>query len=92
MATARRELREETGVASVELLDDGLFDIDIHAIPARKGDPEHLHFDLRFAFVAQTNAIAPGSDATAARWVQLGEVARLETDESVLRAVRRLAG
>ena len=28
------------------------FDVDVHRIPARGGDPEHLHLDIRFLMVA----------------------------------------
>jgi ADP-ribose pyrophosphatase YjhB (NUDIX family) len=89
VAAARREVEEETGVAGVELV-DGLFDVDVHDIPARKGDPPHQHFDVRVLLRAPTREFNAGSDALAARWVPLQDVAGIETDESVLRAVRKL--
>ena len=52
LAAARREVAEETGLQAVEVYSDGIFDLDIHAIPARKREPEHLHYDVRFLFVA----------------------------------------
>ena len=33
-----------------------LFDVDIHTIPARKTETEHLHLDLRFAWIASEGA------------------------------------
>lgn len=87
---ARREVEEETGLRDLRLASPGLFDVDVHAIPPLRGDPAHEHFDLRFLFVAPDLAHQAGSDAKAARWVPLPEVAGLESDESVLRAVRRL--
>ncbi|MBW8802931.1 MAG: hypothetical protein AUG49_23100 [Catenulispora sp. 13_1_20CM_3_70_7] len=53
---ARRELREETGIGPehVTLLGDPVLPlgIDVHRIPANpaKGEPEHWHFDFRYAF------------------------------------------
>lgn len=53
---ARRELREETGLGGeqVTLLGDPVLPlaIDAHRIPANpaKGEPEHWHFDFRYAF------------------------------------------
>ncbi len=53
---ARRELREETGLGAehVTLLGDPVLPlaIDAHRIPANpaKGEPEHWHFDFRYAF------------------------------------------
>lgn len=50
-AVALREAREESGL-QVKLLSPELFDVDVHLIPARKADPEHFHFDVRFALQA----------------------------------------
>jgi hypothetical protein len=74
----------------VALLDDGIFDIDVHEIPARKDAPPHRHFDVRFAFQARTRTLVAASDASAARWVPLEEVSRAQSDASVMRAVARL--
>lgn len=51
MRVSTREAMEESGL-SVKLLNNNIFDIDIHTIPARKSEPEHLHYDIRFLFIA----------------------------------------
>lgn len=89
-AAARREVAEEAGLTSV----DGearLLDVDVHEIPPLKGDPPHRHYDLRVHLRAATWEIRAGSDAKAARWTPLAEVNASDSDESVLRAVRKLA-
>lgn len=88
-AAALREVAEETGVTALTVV-NGLFDVDVHAIPARKGDPAHHHFDVRVLLRAHTESLTAATDALAARWVPLAEVHTVETDESVLRAVRKL--
>ncbi len=91
-AAARREIAEELGITAL-VLDGGrgLFDIDIHDIPARaapgKEEPAHLHLDLRLCFVA---AATDFSGEHEARWVLPGEVHALESDASVLRGVAKL--
>lgn len=95
-AAARREVAEETGLRDL-LAGPGypeLLDVDVHVIPpnARRGEPEHRHFDVRIALIAADVGAVAGDDALAVRWVALDEVAALDTDESVLRAVRRLRG
>ncbi len=55
LAVALREAEEESGLVDIELASRGIFDIDIHVIPAGKNEPEHLHYDLRFAFRATGN-------------------------------------
>lgn len=90
LAAARREVQEETGIGAMDPLRAGLFDLDIHPIPERRGAPAHEHFDLRYVFTAHDDAYSAGSDAVAARWVPLAEVHAIESDESVQRAVRKL--
>jgi 8-oxo-dGTP pyrophosphatase MutT (NUDIX family) len=50
---ALREGREESGLADLQLATDGILDLDIHRIPAGKGEPDHDHFDVRY--LAQTS-------------------------------------
>ncbi len=92
LAAARREVHEEVGLLDLPLspLTTGLIDVDVHVIPARKADPEHRHFDVRFLFQARDWQFNAGSDAHAGRWVPLAEVGLLESDASVLRAVAKL--
>lgn len=53
-ATALREAREETG-CRVRLHPSAPrpLDVDIHRIPARKDEPDHLHLDVRFLLIAE---------------------------------------
>lgn len=90
IAAALREVAEETGLVEVDVVGDGLLDVDVHVIPARKGDPEHRHFDVRVLLRARTRTFAAGSDARDARWVSLDAVNAEESDESVLRAIRKI--
>jgi 8-oxo-dGTP pyrophosphatase MutT (NUDIX family) len=93
LGAARREVLEEVGLGDLEPITSGaslVFDVDIHSIPARKADPAHEHFDVRFAFVAKTRAIVHSEEIADLRWVPLAEVPLMGTDESVLRAVRKL--
>ena len=94
---AQREVREELGIETLEVVGAGLLDVDVHEIPARKADPAHEHFDVRFLFSTAADSFRAGSDARDARWVPLTALLgpkpdpSLTTDESVLRAVRKLA-
>jgi len=95
LGSARREVLEEVGLSELEPLmvpnaRSLLFDVDIHLIPARKSDPAHEHFDVRFAFVAKTRALVHSEEVADLRWVALSDVETMGTDESVLRAVAKL--
>lgn len=100
LLAAAREVEEETGLQGCTPLGPGLFDVDVHAIPARGGaraEPAHAHHDLRVALVAPAGAEAiVGDGVGAVRWVPLDAFDRLAhdgslpTDRSVMRAVERL--
>lgn len=88
-AAVRREITEETGLTGLLPLGDGIFDIDVHHIPAAHGEPGHEHHDVRFLFAAIGEPTA-GDGVSKAAWVPLSKVATLTNDHSVLRAARKL--
>ena len=57
-----------------------LLDVDVHTIPARKEQPEHFHFDLRYLFLVPHGAITTTDEVLDARWFELGEAEAMEID------------
>ena len=74
---ARREIYEETGLEDLDYdaSMSGLFDLDVHMIPMHGGEPEHLHFDLRFVFVARHENVVAGEGVRSARFWPLEGIA-----------------
>ncbi len=61
-------------------------DIDVHRIPARRDEPEHEHYDIRFLLQATSDApIRISDESLDLRWFTHTEVPHLDTDESVIR-------
>ena len=89
---AAREVAEETGVADLTPIRGGIIDIDVHVFPEGSGQPRHLHYDVRFGFVAGSDALAATGEVRDCRWVTPEELVALGVDRSVLRPVRRLLG
>jgi 8-oxo-dGTP pyrophosphatase MutT (NUDIX family) len=87
---AAREVREETGVAELQLLQPGIFDVDVHLIPATRSEGAHAHFDVRYAFTATRDELTASNEVKAVRWVELAAVASLNAEESIARCVRAL--
>jgi len=92
LEAARREIVEETGLAALTPVVDGLVDIDIHDFGASGDQPDHLHFDVRFAFVAAHDYLRPNTEVLEAVWVRLGDLAGLGVDRSVIRPAAKLLG
>lgn len=85
-AVARSEAAEEIGLVNLRLIDVLPFDIDIHHIPARPGEPEHKHFDVRFAFQADAvSEIKFNHESTDAQWVSIAALTVMSQEPSVLR-------
>ena len=79
------EAWEESGIDGIEI-DPLPVDLDIHTIPARPGEPEHLHLDSRFIARAPEGAKAViSSESIELAWVSPADLAQLDTDSSVTR-------
>ena len=90
---ALREAREESGLESLRFASDAIYDLDVHAIPARPGEPAHEHYDVRFAFEADPGEpLVTSAESHALAWVALGDLPAYGADESVLRLARKTAG
>lgn len=89
-AAALREAREESGLTSVRLVSERVFDVDVHLIPARGAVPAHFHYDLRFLCVADSREPLRVSDEShALAWVAVAEVSSLTQEHSVLRMLEK---
>lgn len=87
---AIREVFEETGVENLSDVGSGIFDIDVHEIPARGEVPHHLHFDIRYAFRARlTCPVTQNSESLGVEWVELSRVEEKTNDLSILRMRRK---
>jgi 8-oxo-dGTP pyrophosphatase MutT (NUDIX family) len=97
-AAALREAREESGIEELTLITGRIFDVDVHLIPAGRGEPEHRHFDLRYVIsspVTSGEVIDPLESLELA-WFTFDEaIARmnsLESRRSILKIERMVSG
>ena len=90
---ALKEVREETGLKDLEVKKDEngeafVFDLDIHEIPARKTDPDHYHYDVRFLIkVTGDHTLVQNHESNELKWLELSEARKL-TDEKYCSHVR----
>jgi len=89
---AMREAREESGLVSLRAVATTIFDCDVHLIPARKAEPAHWHYDVRFLLEADdAEPLVISEESKELAWVALDDVAALGGDVSVLRMVAKTA-
>ena len=93
---ALREAVEESGMARFEFAHWAgaltPLDLDVHAIPARGSEPEHLHWDVRFWLrAAPGQALAISEESTDLRWFTPAELTAATAEESVVRMLRKVA-
>ena len=89
---ALREAREETGIEGLTLHPTAPrpLDVDVHPIPARGDEPAHRHLDLRYLVIAPGDASLRrlAAEARALRWFTWEELATLDLDPGLRRALR----
>jgi 8-oxo-dGTP pyrophosphatase MutT (NUDIX family) len=89
---ALREATEESGLSGLRFASDAIYDVDVHRIPARGNEPEHFHYDVRFAFIADPTAPLVVSDEShELAWRPVAELDVDGVDESVRRLARKTA-
>lgn len=90
LAVARREAHEESGLQNIRVVAGEVFDLDRHWIPARKTDPGHYHYDLRFMFEADpAEPLVISNESKDLAWVDVSRVTALNPEESMARMVRK---
>jgi 8-oxo-dGTP pyrophosphatase MutT (NUDIX family) len=86
---ARREVVEETGVVLDTSAAPVLIGLDVHGIPARRGEPFHLHHDLVFGFRALSDAVVCSPESRAVEWCAAEDFDRHEVPPNVRLAYSR---
>ncbi|MDC0275354.1 NUDIX hydrolase [Verrucomicrobiales bacterium] len=90
LGVALKEADEETGLKPIEAISDAIFDLDIHEIPARKEDPAHFHYDVRFALQHSGDGrYAISEESHDLAWVSLDQLAEYTNEDSIVRMKKK---
>lgn len=75
LEAALREALEESGLTDIRPYSTEIFDLSVHEIPARKDEPAHLHFDIRFAFIAEgEKTFSLSTESHELKWMRIEEI------------------
>ena len=90
LQVAKREADEESGLAQLKIEDGDIFDIDIHQIPARKNEDQHLHYDIRFVFRAfESEDFIVSEESHDLAWVEINRLEEYTAEESMIRMAQK---
>ncbi len=91
---ALREAGEETGIEGLALHPGAPrpLDVDVHDIPARRGEPTHQHLDLRYLVVAPDGAPLrrAAAESRALCWFTWDELQAVDLDPGLRRALAKV--
>jgi len=85
LKAALSEAYEESGLTQLNVLQDEIFDIDIHEIPQRKETPSHFHYDVRFLVQATETDFTVSEESLDLSWVPIDQLEQYTTETSMLR-------
>ncbi len=89
LEVAIKEAEEESGMCGITAMHHDIFDIDIHLIPARKNEPEHFHYDVRFLLQAPTNIFFKNDESHSLQWIALKSSQWPTNESSIIRMVEK---
>ena len=89
LSVALKEAHEESGIDSIDVVCEDIFDLDVHFIPERKNEPGHYHYDIRFLLQAQHAHFTVSEESVDLGWFTFDEI--LDSDFLVDASVRRMA-
>ncbi len=94
---AIREMIEETGINSYKLLDNKMFDCDVHEFVDVKNNDRHIHYDLKFIVEASdvSEITIQEEEVDAIKWFPFDELPlvngkEFDTYENFSRALKKL--
>lgn len=90
LSVALREAHEESGIEQITPVSESIFDLDVHTIPKRGDEPEHLHYDVRFALrAAISDNFIVSDESHDLAWVDIATLSDLTQEESMLRMAHK---
>ena len=76
---ARREIYEESGLKDLELVSDGICDVDVQNISfsIKNNEPAHIHYDVNFIFKTNEKTFVVSDESEDIKWVTFDEAREL---------------
>ncbi|MEI6462659.1 MAG: NUDIX hydrolase [bacterium] len=89
---ALRETFEESGLPDVKFIYPytGIFCLDHHPIPAHKGEPDHIHYDVRIILMAKRSAkLKVSSESKEIKWIKIEDIEKYNSEVVMQRMIKK---
>lgn len=85
--TSLREAKEESGLTTLNLISEKIFDVDVHLFPQKGDFPAHYHYDIRFLFEADENELIDRQkeESKGMKWIALEDIPAYAKENTILR-------
>lgn len=93
-SVALREATEESGLKSLTFRYPytGIFDIDVHPIPANEKLTDHHHYDIRILLIADiSEPYIINHESKNLRWIPIKDVRKYNQQHAFLRLIRKVS-
>ena len=85
--------KEESGLEQIKLLDEDIFDIDIHLIPKGRNESAHYHYDIRYSMqVTGSEEYIVSDESHDLDWIELEKIEKFNSEKSIIRMVSKWKG
>jgi len=91
LKVALRESIEESGFREIKVLNETIFDLDIHKIQKTGPETSHFHYDVRFLLEADPNkeSIVVSDESYDVAWIPIEGVLELNPETSIHRMIEK---
>ena len=91
LKVALRESIEESGFREFKVLNETIFDLDIHKIPKTDSETSHFHYDVRFLLEADPSkeSIVVSDESYDVAWIPIEGVLELNPETSIRRMIEK---
>lgn len=89
LKVAIKETLEESGISNILAINEDIYDIDVHLIPANSTQVAHYHYDVRFLLQSNNDTLIKNEESNALAWVPLNSYEKYSINNSVIRMIKK---
>ena len=92
LSVAVREFHEESGIIEEPRIIGDIFDVDVHTIPARPTEPEHIHLDILYLWEVSETVTLQKEEGKVddLRWIDIADIWAYSREPKMQRVIEKI--